>query len=472
MEEGFLGSVVSWVEGAVQTVGNEIENITDAVTGLCTDSGATKPKKYNIMDQSVLGLSPGARIENVGACVNYVDPEGGYNSRCKKLYGRTCYPNNGEFSYADTGSNCSMCNNPDKGYGCKCNSLIIGGKTVLFNRKSGGDGYQAPPLECCRQLPGVLSHNNRIYKNELTCDPKYSSQTSTACTTDSSVINFCKTKGVNIQNEGVCRAIIENPNYPNTGTKNAILKQYCDTSNNMFTRQTCKEWITNKDNQYTVPVRDLVDKYCSLENNIHKEPCKTFIKNYAVNKNPHYDPMMTAWCKNYPNDFRCACIMSKHNEKVAADGTAIQGLPQCVDDICIDLMSVGDGLIPSTMMNPACTYIDCKQFIESNGAIIGDNNKTFATMNMECGTNLSASSVPGGLRTTVGEQGATGNAEIVPPGTEGADKDSMSKEQNIKILILLMLFIVVIAGTWILLSDDSPTVGGVFMNNFNDKLYK
>jgi hypothetical protein len=457
---GPLNVVVNYVE-------EKIISGTDGMFGLCSDSGAKKPKKYYVEDTDILNLKSGGTLESEGACVNLVDPVGGYDSRCKKLYGKKCYPDNGEFSYHSVvpgeEGNCSMCNHPDKGYGCKCDSLVISGKKVLFKRKPGSGGYKAPPLECCRQLPGTLTFNNRIYKNTLTCDPKYSSQSSDECTTDSSVTNFCLGQGVNIQQEGVCLAIVENKNYPSKVTRNRILKTYCDTSDNMFTKQTCREWITNKTNDDVTTVRNLVDKYCIIDDNIHKEPCRTFIKNAGLNQDSYYDTMMTAWCKNHPDDSRCACIMSKHNKKVAADGTAIQGLPECVDEKCTDLMRLSNGLIPSTMIKPACSYFDCKQFINSGGLIIGNNNKTFATMKMECGTPIE----PGSLRTTVGEQGATGNVEIAEIATEGTE--GANKEIKIKILILLMLIIVVIAGAWILLSDDSPTVGGVFMNNFNDK---
>jgi len=318
--------------------------------------------------------------------------------------------------------------------------------------------------------------------SQTTCDPKYSDQSGLACKTDSQVINFCKKAGVNIQTEGACRAIIEDENYPNQSTKNAILQRYCDESDNMFSKIPCKQWVTNENNQNLPAVRNLVEKYCKLGDNIHKEPCKTFIKNYAVAGEPHYDYLMENWCKNNENDPRCACIMSKHNEKVALDGTAIQGLPQCVDGQCVALMTAGGGLIPSTMMNPACSYYDCKQFIDNNGAIVGDNNKTLAVMNMECGTNLSSPVVPDAipdsntLRPAGTQQVVTGNVEVLPPGTPVTPENITSilgvppvvdtkKEQKTKAIIALLLLFVIVMGVFAFWGGSDSTTGGLFVDD-------
>lgn len=499
---------------AAETVGDGVSDAIDAIedefSGLCTDSGATKPKLYSAAD--LLFLKSGQEINNDGACVPHGISHIGvdrYNGRCKQLYGKKCYPENGEFEFSGFGSavsgqgnNCNMCNNIDKGYGCMCSNPMtrIVGQRVKLRRKHGDAGYVAPALKCCRKIPGTLSNEGRMvtetkrvaYKmpwtgkmtymtvpvRSTTCNPKYAIQSSRACTTNPEVIDFCQ-KTANISDEALCLSIVDDPSYPNPAVKHQIMKRYCSEGSNFFDKTKCREWVTNETNKSLPIVRDMVDNLCRLGDNIHRSPCSTFIANYAQEKNPHYDPLMSMWCKENELDPRCACINSRHNELVAEDGSAIQGLPQCVDEKCTNLMKAGGGLIPSYMTNPACSYYDCKQFIDSSGAIIGDNNKTIATMNMECGTDIKG---PGTLRTSGEEQDlsrtgldlGTGNTPILNETVREIQQSTEEEEKDNTMLFvsgfLALLFLLVVL--WFVLDDgdDDDDASGGFREMYESAL--
>lgn len=460
---------MDWIVGAANDVADwtsdAIDTLEEEFSGLCTDEGSTKPKKYNIADEDILNLLPGKEILDTGACVNTMAPAGSYDNRCRKLYGRSCYPENGEFSFSSTGDSCNMCNNMADGYGCGCDSVAIAnGKKVKFQRKAGSAGYKAPALECCRQRNGILSNGNRIYNNTLTCDPKYGNQTGPACKDNLDVINFCKKSSTNVQQEEVCLAIIEDPNYQDIGTKTNILDRYCNESDNMFTKSVCSEWIKNPSNQNVSVVRKIVDDYCGINNNIFREPCNTFIKNDSK-INAHYDSMMLAWCENHPTDPRCACIMSDHNERSVNDNKAMQGLPQCVDLKCVNLLKSNTGLIPSTMVDPSCTYLDCKQFIDNKGLTIGDNNKTLYTMTQECGDPNKP-----GLRNVVNDKKVTKNDKTMSNTDSPSDKQS---DNNFKLLLTLLLVIIgIVAGIMFFWEEDSSVIGSMNDDDITlDNLY-
>lgn len=440
----------------------------DWLDGLVADncSEGKKPKVYSPYE--VRNLKIGREQKVQGMCLPKIagsQPGGAsdtYRSICKNLYGKPCHPNNGEFVYSRYGGGCDgqLC---ALQYGCTCKDGAMGGASGYFKRIK----YGADPLSCCRKK-GTSSDGALI--GNLTCDPDYRTTSGDGCRNNYDVINYCKRSETAVGDEPVCQAIINDINH---SSRNAILYNYCTPDSRFFNKSVCKAWIDSNPNLSYV--KRLVHKKCGTGNNLIKEPCKSFISTRAQAKSAYYDDIILEYCKRNPTKVNreCACVLSKHNEKVRGDNSKMQGRPECVDTNCHNSIQYNYGLIPSYMTDPSCNYTDCRQFVDSGGIVIGDSNKTYIQMNQECGTDV----VPPGINTlngTATEQNVkTGGGVTVGAGntvdadnkdvydsntpTDNADAEKKKKDLMMfggvfAVFLFLILTIVLASGG----GDDTP----------------
>lgn len=175
------------------------------------------PKSPSLSD--LAGVSLQGRWEAPeGCCPNISGAQSGSGyDRCVNSRGFT-WPKNGEFQWGGLGSNCYMCSDSSKGYGCS-NPCGNGGATVSGKRPTVQRiAFKADPVFCCASKSATDGSSG------TTCDPKYrDGAQSTAC---------------------------QEP-----------LRQYCSQGSNLFDKTVCKEWAALATN--TLAAQDIAKAYCT-----------------------------------------------------------------------------------------------------------------------------------------------------------------------------------------------------------------
>ena len=124
------------------------------------------------------------------------------------------WPTNGEFEFA-LGSDCSMCSNPEDGYGCECGGNIGGGRYIKGKRPAVTRmSFLGDKVKCCTNSSGSAIIDGK------TCDPRFRGPTAPGCAD--------------------------------------VMRAHCNNKDNFF-KSECKEWLQSTNSAYK---DQLANYYC------------------------------------------------------------------------------------------------------------------------------------------------------------------------------------------------------------------